>query len=121
MAIKFHTNMIVAKKVLDAVNKKMSKDVAKDCNVEAYANGREQGYSIVGLFFNGDKGVKCKRVCFSENRNSDMIVVYHGENHDFDVSSNIPNGDTYHNRKFFEPGNYDGAANFIVGFISEKS
>lgn len=120
MAIRFNSNMVVAKKVLAAVNKKIAAEVAKDCYVEAYANCREQGYSIVSYHSDGH-GLHTKRVCFSENRNSDNIVVYHGETRDFDISSNIPNDDTYRNSKFFSPGDYDEAAGFIVRFLSHRA
>ena len=102
--LKWKDSMIVAKNVLDAV---LRDDRTKDIegSIEAYQNGREQGYSIVIYntgFFN-------KMIAFSENRNSDDIVVYVGEYSFQSISDKA-----YNNAKYFKWDDIIGAANYIV-------
>jgi len=110
MSIKFHDNFIIAKKVLNAVNKLMPKELQKDCIVEAYANGREQGYNILCII-----AFPYLQVSFSGNRNSDDIVVYSGKN--FDLYGNIAGNDE--NRNFFKPNEFENAAKFIIKLAGE--
>ena len=118
--IRFKENFVVAKKVLAQVNKKIGKEVAKNCTVEAYANGREQGFSIVQDSVPQKGKWEPQRVCFSENRNSDDIVVYAGKTNGFDISSNIPGEEIYKQRVFFGPKEIDKTAQFIVDFFTKK-
>jgi len=118
--IQFNSNFKVAKKVLAVVNKKMEQHVANDCSVEAYCNGREQGYCIsqfcTQLTF---PSLRIRKVSFSENRNNDDIVVYFGESHKFAMGGNIPSEKVYHNAKYFRYDKIDEAAQFIVDFFAE--
>jgi hypothetical protein len=107
-------NLLVARKVLAQVNKKMSSKVAKTCSVEAYQNGRESGYSIV-QYCN-----PALKVSFSENRNSDDIVVYAGEDQEFNMGGNIPSEKIYHQAKYFRYDKIDEAAQFIVDFFTQE-
>ena len=113
MRIRLHEGMKIAKKVLALVEKKLDKEVAKNCRVEGYANGRENGLSI---FYYDGRG---KRVCFAENRNSDSIVCYWGDYMDFNISSNILNEKAYKNgqKEYFAPDEFEKAANCIVNFF----
>ena len=113
MSIKFKQNFVVAKKVLAQINKLISKEVAKECCVEAYANGREQGYSIC-YFAN-----PILKVSFSENRNSDDIVVYAGKDSEFSMQGNVPGDEPYKNAKYFRYDRIDEAAQFIIDFFTE--
>ena len=85
--------------------------------LQAYANCREQGFSITKLCFS-DGQDKSRLVSFSECRNSDQITVYWGGTSDFNYQTNIPTDDTYFNRrKFFRHEEYDEAADWIVAYL----
>lgn len=82
----------------------------------AFANCREQGFSLSGV---PDKGTDVWQVCFSENRNSDEIVVYYGKPRDFDISTNTPITDEgWGQKKYFSHDQYDQAADFILEFLN---
>ena len=119
MSIRFKDNFKVAKKVLASVNKKMEKHVAETCCVESYANGREQGYSIVQFGILVPKGLSLRKVSFSENRNSDDIVIYSGKDSQFSMQGNVANEEIYQARKYFRYDKVDEAAQFIVDFFAE--
>lgn len=89
----------------------------KGLSVESYSNGREQGFAID----NGAGGENYRKVAFAEFRNSDEIVVYAGRGYlAFDMSGNTPSEQTYASKKFFQPGDYKGAAAFINKFFEVK-
>jgi hypothetical protein len=106
----YSRNDLTARKVLAAVSRlaRKSKD---DSIVEtsAYVNCREQGFSL--------SSCDARQVAFSEFRRSDDIVVYFGTRKDFDFNTNIPSEAVYESAKFFEPGQYEKAAKFIVKFL----
>ena len=77
--------------------------------VESYANCREQGFALASCYD--------RKVVFSENRNSDDIVVYTGDCMTFEFNSNIPNEEAWENRKFFKPDQVEKAARFIVKYL----
>jgi hypothetical protein len=120
MSIRFNSNFVVAQKVLAAVNKTMPKAMQKDCVVEAYCNGREQGLSIWFFNHNSDRSQKVqtitrpKRVCFSENRNSDDIIVYAGDAYNFSMQGNVPGDEEYKERKYFRYDQVSDAAKYII-------
>lgn len=78
--------------------------------LECYQNGRESGFCI-----NNNLGDKF--VAFSENRNSDDIVVY-TSNVPFNMAGNIPSDEVYQQRKFFNYRKTKEAAEFIVEFLT---
>jgi hypothetical protein len=119
MSIRFQNNFIIAKKVLAQINRKMEKHVAETCSVEAYANGREQGYSIVQFAQLVPKGLVMRKVSFSENRNSDDIVVYAGKDSEFSMQGNVPGDKPYKERKFFRYDKAEEAAQFIIAYFAE--
>lgn len=85
--------------------------------LQAYANCREQGFSIMKLDCSGGED-NCRQVSFSECRNSDLITVYWGGTCDFNFQTNIPTDDTYFNRrKFFGYEEYEEAADWIVAYL----
>jgi hypothetical protein len=106
------TKMQPAQDVLTHVEKLSGKRNA--FHLEAYANGREQGYAIA----NFDSTLpKYPRVAFAEYRNSDQIVVYFGTYHDFDMQGNTPSDKVYHDARFFAHDDARGAAKFIVKYL----
>jgi len=85
--------------------------------LQAYANCREQGFSIMKLDYSNGQD-NCLQVSFSECRNSDQITVYYGTTRDFNFQTNIPTDDTYFNRrKFFGYESFEEAADWIVAFL----
>jgi hypothetical protein len=77
--------------------------------VEAYQNGREQGFSISGL-----KGFKS--ISFSEHRNAGDIVVYFGTPSNQGLSV-----DAWKNSKHFPSRHYFEAAEYISQLIAENA
>ena len=116
--MEIHNKMATADMVLTCVKSILSAVENNDSHhitLEAYANCREQGYSLINW-----KGLNnSKRVSFSEYRNSDNIVVYCGLHQDF-TSGNIPNREVWERSEEF---NYDEpymAAQYIVGFLMSE-
>jgi len=110
-------NNTKAKKVLAEIRKvaKRSKN-DEDLDLRVYVNCREQGFSLQKSF----DGLKGKKVAFSENRNSDDIVVYTGDKGEFEFNTNVPNERAWQDRNLFKYNDYLGAAKFIVKYLSEK-
>jgi hypothetical protein len=86
----------VAFKILDEC-RTLSKNHHVDMWLEAYSNGREQGFNLTLTASGLDR-----RVSFSEDRSSDSIVVYAGKYRDFSMLGNAPNDELYLNRNFFD-------------------
>ena len=84
-------------------------DEWKNLFIEPYLNGREDGFAI--STFAGNK------VAFSENRNSDSIVVYCGKTYDFGMQGNMPYGEIYKNARYFAYNEYYEAAEWIINFL----
>jgi len=93
-------SLAVAQKVLDLI---MTDERAKEleANVEAYQNGREQGYLIWHWKAN-------KALYIAQQRNSDFIVVYLGS-----YSMQSISEDAYKNSKYFDCGDYASAVDYI--------
>ena len=80
-----------------------------------YANGREQGYHLHKW-----DSYPGRKVSFSENRNSDDIVIYFGDIKGFTID-NKPTEKTWkENRKFFKYNEIYNAAKWIVDFLTNK-
>lgn len=99
-----------ARKVLAHVKRiaAKSKDDCYIC-VESYSNCREQGFALASC--------DDRKVAFSENRNSDNIVVYFGNRMSFEYNSNIPNEEVWESRRYFTPHGYEQAAKAIVKYL----
>lgn len=113
--------MNVAQKVLKHV-KKIGLNLPQDeaaAHLEAYSNGREQGLSLTVSDSSGAE-FEVRKVAFSENRNSDNIVVYVGSDYDFRMNGNVPSEDVWGYRHYFDPDDHKGAAEFIVGFLTAR-
>jgi hypothetical protein len=109
--MKFFTrNDTAARKVLAEV-KRWAKLSKEDCYiiVESYVNCREQGFALASC--------DDLKVAFSENRNSDDIVVYFGKRSDFAFNTNIPSEEAWENRKFFGYNEIEKAAKLIVKYL----
>jgi hypothetical protein len=108
-------NLLVAETILSAVNAHLSGQDNYDLDlvwVEAYQNGREQGYSIAAY---NKKGLNPLKISFSENRNSDAIVVYAGEHSNQGLSH-----DAYGHAQYFRYGEYQKAAEYICSLLPKK-
>lgn len=103
-------NDTAARKVLTFVRKlaKRSKDDSY-VEIQVYANCREQGFALASC--------DARMVAFSENRNSDDIVVYAGSRKHFAFNTNIPSDEVWENRKFFRYNEHEKAAKFIVKYL----
>lgn len=85
-----------------------------DLTLEPYQNGREHGWALHN-YRTGNK------VAFSENRNSDDIVVYLGKCVDFAFAGNVPSDKVYHKGAYYF--SYDAhykAAERIVKYLKEE-
>jgi hypothetical protein len=103
------TKMSVANAVLALVKGNAYDDDNENLTVyvEAFSNGREQGYSLTTFK---------RRVSFSENRNSDAIVVYFGKHCEFGAD-NMPSGNIWEVAKYFRYNQHYQAARFILKFL----
>jgi len=111
--IKYTPSMNLALTVKSMVDWLLNDNQGDGCYCEAYSNGREQGLHIYGT-----KG----RVSFSENRNSDSIVVYAAPRGDFgyhfDMAGNVPrDGPAWENRRYFDYDQVAEAARYIISQI----
>ena len=107
--LKFCKSKRVANAVLAAVDATLQDGEQDGHWVEAFSNGREQGYCIKAS--NGDA------ICFSECRNSDSIVVYNGTWRDFSIDNKPENDKTWHGT-YFGFGEYQNAAEHITALMN---
>jgi hypothetical protein len=119
LTTRMKTSLKRATRVLKLVDlSSLTKKEREEVVVEAYANGREHGYSVVvyGL------GVTGMKLSFAENRNSDCIVVYIGKPLDFAMGGNIPDEEVYrHGAHYFSAADGDAAAEkAAAAFIQSK-
>jgi len=109
MQLRASGNLAAAQKVLTLVKRK-AKVIPSDVGhwwIEAYSNGREQGFCITGW----RSDCATLSLSFSEARSSDSIVVYVGEGFE---QGNVPSEDAYQNAKYFGFGEYEKAAAYVV-------
>ena len=85
-----------------------------DFSVETYSNCREQGFAI--KVWNKET-LKNKTASFSENRNSDDIVVYVG--YDFD-GYNVPSEEAYKKAKYFRYDKAYAAAKYMFEELNKN-
>lgn len=97
--------------VLAIVYDQLSGEGEKDIAIEPYLNGRESGFSITRYRGSAPK------VAFSENRNSDQIVVYTGQSSNFSMQGNVPSDHIYKEAQYFEPNDYVGAARTVLEYL----
>lgn len=112
MKLTKHYSLIHADKVLKLVKQDLPKDVQSEIVVQAWSNGREQGYHLSHRII-GNRSYNVFGINFAQQRNSDNIVVVHGSIKDFDIQTNHPSETIWeNNRKEFS--NYSDAAEFII-------
>jgi len=120
--------LIVADRVLADVKSKLKlariETSIDDWWIDLYMNGRELGYHIKGwVSCVGDNNSMRFMCSFSENRNSDHIVVYCelGESSVFNEwgITNQPSEKAYQEAKYFPPDHESQAAAYIVQQIKK--
>lgn len=110
MAVELSPSLQVARKVLEAVMAD-ERTQSTDAYVEAYQNGREQGYCIVRSQF--EPAFETLAISFAENRNSDDIVVHAGPMAMQGLSERA-----WHNRRLFRYDDLSGAVAYIVDLLT---
>lgn len=115
-------DMTMAIKVLNKIHSKLKEN---DFAINPYSNGREVGFAIVKM--GNPDWEKSKTVMFSENRNSDSLVVYVGERKWFYVGDyfTLKNNEecdiVYKNAKYFNQNDYlDEAPKYILNLLLEN-
>jgi hypothetical protein len=103
-------NMNRANAVLSVI-KGLTYDEDQRVYSEPYQNGREHGWSLQW---------EDSKVCFSEYRNTDNIVVYYGKSIEFSMQGNTPNDRVYNTKKFFRYDEFVEAAQFIINYLGLK-
>lgn len=118
MRINLH-KVLVARNVLKALQKKLSKVPAGDnhLHLDHYQNGREQGFLVVN-YPNPAPKMDVRWVAFAENRNSDNIVVYPGQT-GF-VPSSCIDDKSFKHAVYFGPEEVNKAAHFCVDYLLGK-
>jgi hypothetical protein len=115
MKIEKHYSLQAADIVLAMLYHMADEDVNVDVTVSAWSNGREQGYHLAA-YDRDNRQAKPKALVFAQQRNSDQVLVVYGNQTDFDVTTNMPTEDIWHNsRKDFTA--YQDAAEFILTYL----
>lgn len=109
--MKFYDKRKMANKVLYLLKKELKKLPDQiTVIIESYQNGREQGIAIVVTDFNK---LDSLWIAFSENRNSDDIVVYFDKNNPMQSVSDK----AYKAAKYFRTAG--DAAEYIIGLVEK--
>jgi len=91
--------------------KRLAKDASLgEIHVQPYKNGREHGFTV-------ERWSPDLKAAFSENRNSDDIVVYRGSGREFDMAGNIPDEEVYRVRASYH-ASAEAAALTLFAFLS---
>lgn len=120
MKIDTHHSLKLAEKVKTALKKVGDDKILNQLNggnypsmwYECFDNCREQGYCIIV-----GEGYPSFRVAFTENRNSDDIVVYCYRNNRH--PSNIPSDGSWDDRKYFRYDEVSECAEYIYQRIMD--
>ncbi len=112
----------LAQQFLNKLKKELKKVKCEEAlTLEMYANGREHGYNL-SVWLLGEKGRANRWSCsFSENRNSDQLVVYTGLGFTaFSMQGNVPLEEAYSTKKLFsaDPVGLEAAVDFVVSSLS---
>jgi len=102
-----HYSLRHADKILDKLFGILGySDDRADIIVQSWSNGREQGYYL--QLFRTNIGI-----CFAQQRNSDAMIVIHGNLMDFDITTNMPaTREVWDRQKCFEDD--DEAVAYII-------
>ena len=112
----------LAQVFLNQLKKELVKVGSKeDLVLEMYSNCREQGYHLQTSRIDGDNVVTwgCS---FSENRNSDELVVYVGTGSQrFEMQGNVPDQRAYDSARYYGPreGELKKATSYIITSLRE--
>ena len=105
--------------VLRFLNKiDLPKEIARDCTLQSWSNGREQGLCI--SYFAPD--LKSKMVVFAQQRSSDAILIVGGHPNDFCINHQpsdalwVKDGA----RVTFDADDHDKAVKYIEKFLTSK-
>jgi hypothetical protein len=111
--IRKHYSLQVADAVLAVL---AVKEDERSFMIESYQNGREQGYGICddAISFT-EKAFKYAYV--AQDRRSDRIVIYVSTS---GCSQSIDD-ETYKTARYFDDGDYDGAADYILQTLGRSS
>ena len=103
-------NLRVADRIRKAINRlNTSSELMARAWFECFDNCREQGF-VLQVW--STKDYKSRFIAFSENRNSDDIVVYCYENVAY--PSNLPAKDDWNDTQYFKPSSVDESAQYIL-------
>ena len=111
-----HNSLVVAETILHLlINDERSENM--DGTVRVFDNCRQQGFSISFHKIKSDKEFTYPypAVTFSENRNSDEIVLYFGPRFNTKITE-----ESYQNREFLSPGDYSKAVDRIFEYFGVK-
>lgn len=114
--IRKHKGLAVAEAILNILDTmELPDDVQERAYVEVFDNCREQGY-VISYFVSVLPSIKQNLyVAFTENRNSDSIVVY--EYYKKRFPSNLPHEDSWGNKKYFDFDEHYQAAEHIAEIL----
>jgi len=115
MKIPICSSLKVARKVVSKID--LPKEIARNCILESWSNGREQGLCIQNA--NGHPE-SWQKILIAEQRNSDDILVVFGPCIDFDITTNHPSDEVWKGRMNFRYDEFDKAAQFITDKIKGK-
>jgi hypothetical protein len=106
-------SLVVAGKVLEAINKVGTSIPDADVSVLAFPNYKEQGYCLKAWNANTEPHF----VAFAKSRASDQIVVYSGTH--FDMVTNRPSEEALTSPTNFSADQFDEAAKFVLAEIEK--
>ena len=118
MKIPVHYSLKVARKVVSKID--LPAKVAKDCTVESWSNGREQGLCIKRFAIT----TMSKQIVIAQQRSSDQILIVSGTPSDFDYQTNHPSDDIWPRegaRTHFNYNEIEKAARYIETLLGVES
>lgn len=108
--IKLIDSLVVSNTILNILIND-SRFTELDGYIELFENCREQGYKLV-LY----KNIATLTICFSQDRNSDNIVVYFSNQYERNPYSDI----FWNNAKYFNYDQYHAAIYYIYEVANDK-
>ena len=117
MRMPIHDSLKVARGVINKVN--LPKDIAKQCRILSWSNGREQGLSVQRFTRDWDKS---KQLVIARQRNSDDILIVCGDMGQFDIQTNQPSDKLWNTngaRVYFRYDQQDKAVRYIEKFLRD--
>ena len=118
--IPVHYSLVVARKVVRRLEKILPEEIANNCTIESWSNGREQGLCV--SFINGIVARDWKSILIAQQRCSDNILIIYGNGKDFDISTNGPSERIWNNpdnRIEFHYDEVKEAAKYILDILEK--